>query len=104
MLEQQLPKLVAWFRIRRHVPDAFRLAGVIAIFFLLGGQAVATEPKALRVFDGMPGGAQDYAAFVKLWDDFLHWQDPKSAMKEQSLVDVAGLETDVYPDYSAEAV
>lgn len=52
----------------------------------------------------MPDGTQDYSAFVKLWDDFLYWRDPKSARKEKSLVDVAGLETDVYPDYGSNAI
>lgn len=104
MLEHQLTRLIPWVPIRLYAAGAFRLAGIIALLILLGGHAVATEPKALRAYDGMPDGAQDYAAFVKLWDDFLHWRDPKTAMKEQSLVDVAGLETDVYPDYSAEAV
>ena len=104
MSEHQLPRLVPWVRIRLQVVNAFRLAGTIALLFLLGGQVVATEPKAQRVYEGMPNGAQDYAAFVTLWDDFLNWRDPKTASKEQSLVDVAGLETDVYPDYSADAV
>jgi hypothetical protein len=52
----------------------------------------------------MPDGSQDYATFVKLWDDYRHWQDPQSAGKKQPLVDVAGLETDVYPDYGPKAV
>ena len=82
----------------------FRLARVIAILFLLGGQAIATEPNAPRVYDGMPDGKQDYAAFTKLWEDFLYWRDPKSVTKDKSRVDVVGLETDVYPDYRAAAV
>ncbi len=52
----------------------------------------------------MPDGAQDYATFVDLWDEYLRWQDPKSATKEKSLVDIAGLETEVYPDYGATAM
>ncbi|NNF49957.1 MAG: DUF885 family protein [Woeseiaceae bacterium] len=87
--------LTAYFR---------RLAGLIAIGFAVGGPAVADAPTARQAYDGMPDGEQDYAALVQLWDDFLYWQDPQSAGKEKSLVDVAGLETDVYPDYSAQAI
>ena len=81
-----------------------RFSVAVAALVLLGGLAVADDATTPRVFDGMPDGEQDYAALVRLWDDFLYWQDPKSASKEKSLVDVAGLETDVYPDYSAEAI
>lgn len=80
------------------------MARVCAILCLFTGAAIADEAAAPQIHDGMPDGAQDYAAFVQLWDDFLYWQDPKSASKEKSLVDVAGLETDVYPDYSAESI
>ena len=55
-------------------------------------------------YPGMPDGRETYESFVTLYDEFLFWRDPKSAAKEQSLVDVAGLETDVYPDYSADAM
>lgn len=76
----------------------------IVLISLAGQAAVADEPATARSFAGMPDGAHDYGALVELWDAFLYWQDPKSAGKEKSLVDVAGLETDVYPDYSAEAI
>ncbi len=55
-------------------------------------------------YPGMPNGDGRYEDFVELYDEFLYWRDPKSAKKLQSLVDVAGLETDVYPDYSARAM
>jgi hypothetical protein len=80
------------------------MACFIAALFLMIGRAAAAEPKAPKVYDGMPNGTQTYAAFVTLWDEFLYWRDPKSAAKAQSLVDVAGLETDVYPDYGSEAI
>ena len=80
------------------------LTTLFAIFFLAPGHADAVEPPSPRIYDGMPDGTQGYAEFVTLWDEFLYWRDPKSARKEQSLVDVAGLETDVYPDYGAEAI
>ena len=80
------------------------LVGLMAAFFLTFGHASAADPQASRSFDGMPQGTRDYAAFVELWDDYLYWQDPKSAMKEQSLVDVAGLENDVYPDFGSKAM
>lgn len=71
---------------------------------LVLGQAATADLQAMRVYKGMPDGTKDYAAFVKLWDDFLFWKDPEAARKEQPLVDVAGLETDVYPDYGSGAV
>jgi len=55
-------------------------------------------------YDGMPTGSGAYADFVELFDEFLTWQDPERAKKTQSLVDVAGLETDVYPDFGADAM
>ena len=78
-----------------------RLAGAMAVLALVGSQALADSSPT---YDGMPDGEQDYATFVELWDDYLFWLDPKNAGKEKSLVDVAGLETDVYPDYSAQAI
>ncbi len=87
-------------RPRRAYPE---LASLLAALFLVLAQAAAAEPQSPRVYDGMPDGDRDYAEFIKLWDEFLYWRDPKSARKEQSLVDVAGLETDVYPDYGADA-
>ena len=74
---------------------------VFAFVILSGGQAASADGETAPTYDGMPSGKRDYAAFVELWDDFLYWRDPKSARKEQSLVDVAGLETDVYPDFGA---
>ncbi len=78
--------------------------GACAALALLSVPALADDAVTTRVFDGMPDGDQQYAALVRLWDDFLFWQDPKNAGKEKSLVDVAGLETDVYPDYSKSAI
>lgn len=86
---------------------AFRLpvlSAVIALLVFAGGGVAASEQAAGRVFDGMPAGTRDYAAFVALWDEFLYWRDPTRAGKEQSLVDIAGLETDVYPDFGAAAM
>ena len=91
-------------RIRSFFPGSLTRAGLVATLLLLMGRIAAAEPTPPPVYDGMPNGTQDYAAFVKLWDEFLYWRDPKSAAKEQSLVDVAGLETDVYPDYGSEAI
>ena len=55
-------------------------------------------------YEGMPNGALAYPEFVSLFDEFLAWQDPERAKKAQPLVDVAGLETDVYPDFGADAM
>jgi hypothetical protein len=82
------------FRFRQRVANFRRLVGMLAII-LVGGSALADTP-ARQAFAGMPDGEN--------WDDFLYWQDPKSASKEKSLVDVAGQETDVYPDYGAQAM
>jgi hypothetical protein len=90
------------FRFRQRVANFRRLVGMLAII-LVGGSALADTP-ARQAFAGMPDGEKSYAEFVELWDDFLYWQDPKSASKEKSLVDVAGQETDVYPDYGAQAM
>ncbi len=79
-------------------------ASLLVLLFFTVGQSAAAESQSTRVYDGMPNGTRDYVEFVKLWDEFLYWRDPKRAKKEQSLVDVAGLETDVYPDYGAEAI
>ena len=81
-----------------------RIVGMTATFALASGLAFADAPAARQVYAGMPDGDRDYSTFVQLWDEFLFWRDPKSARKENSLVDVAGLETDVYPDYSASAM
>ena len=85
----------------------FKITGftvVIAACLLASSQTVAEPPAVRFVYDGMPSGVRNYDAFVELWDDFLYWQDPANAGKEKSLVDVAGLETDVYPDYGALAI
>ncbi|MDJ0794134.1 MAG: DUF885 family protein [Woeseiaceae bacterium] len=80
------------------------MAALIAVPFLMFGCTDSGEPTPSSDYRGMPDGNRDYAGFVELWDEFLYWRDPISAKKEQSLVDVAGLETDVYPDYSAKAI
>ena len=41
---------------------------------------------------------------VELYGEFLEWKDPAKANRTNSLTDVAGQSTDVYPDYSARAV
>lgn len=67
--------------------------------------AAGTSGRAESVmYDGMPAGSGTYADFVELFDEFLTWQDPERAKKAQALVDVAGLETDVYPDFGADAM
>ena len=71
---------------------------LVVAFHALGSLAEA------QPYPGMPDGDASYEEFVQLFDEFLYWRDPKSAAKEQPLVDVAGLETDVYPDYSAGAM
>ncbi len=65
--------------------------------------AASTQSGAAH-YEGMPAGSGSYADFVQLFDEFLEWQDPAKAGKNQSLVDVAGLETDVYPDFGAGAM
>lgn len=76
----------------------------IASLFLAVGQVAEAETNPASTYDGMPDGTQPYTEFVSLFEEFVYWRDPKSAAKEKSLVDVAGLETDVYPDYGAEAM
>lgn len=63
-----------------------RFMGTIGALVLLGGPTIADDAEAIRVFDGMPDGEQEYTALVQLWDQFLYWQDSKN------------------PDYSAEAI
>ena len=87
MLEYPLPKFIA-----------------IVLIGLLSETTVASEATAPRIYDGMPDGTEPYAGLVALWDDFLYWRDPQNAGREKSLVDVAGLETDVYPDFGAAAI
>lgn len=79
-------------------------AALVAVVFLLTGWPAAAEPQSSPTFDGMPDGTGTHAEFVKLWDEFLYWRDPTRAAKKQSLVDVAGLETDVYPDFGSGAI
>ena len=74
---------------------------MLTVLFL---RASAAEPESRQTYDGMPAGSEAYTEFVKLWDDYLYWRDPRSAAKQKSLVDVAGLETDVYPDYGPDAI
>ena len=78
--------------------------GLLVMALLILVRGAAAEPTSRQAYDGMPNGTQSYAEFVKLWGEFLVWQDPRSAARERSLVDVAGLETDVYPDYGSEAM
>ena len=77
------------------------MAGLIAVLGLFLGQVAACTSEPSPGHQGVPIGTRNYAEFVELWDEFLYWQDPRSARKEKSLVDVAGLETDVYPDYGS---
>ena len=77
------------------------LATLSLASLLLASAAGADTHKAL--YEGMPTGDGAYADFVALWDEFLYWRDPQRARKQQSIVDVAGTETDVYPDYGAAA-
>jgi len=72
-----------------------------AFLLCLFGTVRAADPVH---YAGMPQGELDYDEFVELWDSFLHWRDPAAATKTRSLTDVAGLETDVYPDFGAEAM
>jgi hypothetical protein len=65
---------------------------------LFGKASIATE------YDGMPTGEKSYDEFVALFDSFLSWLDPDQAKKQQALVDVAGLETQVFPDFGAAAM
>ena len=82
----------------------FKIALVCTIASSLLAIAQVAEAEPASTYDGMPAGAETYEGFVSLWEEFLYWRDPKSAAKEKSLVDVAGLETDVYPDYGAKAI
>jgi hypothetical protein len=66
-----------------------------------GGAAKASKSV---YYDGMPQGTAGYDEFVGFWDEFLVWRDPTTAKKAQPLADVAGLETDVYPDFGADTM
>lgn len=77
---------------------SFLASATILALLLAGPLALADK------YAGMPAGSRPYAEFVELFDEFLGWQDPERAKKAQPLVDVAGLETDVYPDFGADAM
>lgn len=79
-------------------------AWLTALLLFSSVLANASEPSTSRIFDGMPVGPQGYEQFVALCEAFFVWRDPKSASKQRSLVDVAGSDADVYPDYSAVAI
>ena len=66
--------------------------------------AAAAQAVDAELFQGMPRGESAYPEFLELWDAFLLWRDPATAKKAQPLADVAGLETDVYPDFGADAM
>ena len=85
-----------------HPWKAAPLTALICALLLMSGTARGEE--GTRVYEGMPDGNLDYETFVALWDEFLFWRDPERARKQQSIVDIAGTETDVYPDYSAAAI
>lgn len=46
-----------------------------------------------KTYEGMPDGSDSYNDLVKLYGEFLEWKDPSKSAA-----------TDVYPDYSADAV
>lgn len=54
--------------------------------------------------EGMPDGSGTYKEFVALFHEFLEWKDPAKAKKAVPNKDVAGSSTNIYPDYSKDAV
>ncbi|MFO0334254.1 MAG: DUF885 family protein [Pseudomonadota bacterium] len=68
------------------------------------GSAPVAATAATAIPDGMPNGRGSYEDLVALWTEFLEWTDPERARGLNPKNDVAGLTTDVYPDYGTAAV
>ncbi len=77
----------------RHLP--------FAVACLLLAMTAAADT---TTYPGMPSGAATYDELVTFWDEFLLWKDPQRAARQQSLVDVAGSDGEVFPDYSEAAM
>lgn len=73
----------------------------VATMILLASTSAEAAGKR---YAGMPDGKGSYEDLVQLYGEFLEWKDPAKANRTNSLTDVAGQATDVYPDYSARAV
>ncbi|MEO1201170.1 MAG: DUF885 family protein [Pseudomonadota bacterium] len=73
----------------------------VATMILLASTSAEAAGKR---YAGMPDGKGSYQDLVQLYGEFLEWKDPAKANRTNSLTDVAGQATDVYPDYSARAV
>jgi hypothetical protein len=82
---------------------AFR-TGIIAFTAAFACLATAATFASGVRLDGMPSGSGDYEDFVELFQEFLEWKDPAKARGTNPNRDIAGLPTEVYPDYSAAAV
>jgi len=65
---------------------------------------MSVAPAMAAKIDGMPSGQGSYKELVTLYDEFLMYKDPAKALRKQSLNDVAGNPTDVFPDYSSKAI
>jgi hypothetical protein len=77
----------------RHLP--FALACLLMAMSAAAGTAA---------YPGMPAGDATYDELVTFWDEFLLWKDPERAARQPSLVDVAGSDGEVFPDYSEAAM
>ncbi|MEM7361050.1 MAG: DUF885 family protein [Pseudomonadota bacterium] len=67
-------------------------------------QANHKVDRASDLIEGMPAGKGSYADFVSLFEEFLHWKDPRKGQGVPTLSVVAGEDGEVHPDYSEEAV
>ena len=81
----------------------FNRALRIGVFGLAVLAAQASLASGVRL-DGMPAGSGSYDEFVELFQEFLEWQDPEKASGKTPNRDIAGSPTEIYPDYSQNAV
>ena len=70
----------------------------------VNNQASSETSMAQVQSGGIPEGSGSYEEFVALFEEFLLWKDPARARGDIPNRDIAGNATEVYPDYSEQAV
>ena len=70
----------------------------------VNNQASSETSMAQVKSGGIPDGSGSYEEFVALFEEFLLWKDPARARGDIPNRDIAGNATEVYPDYSEQAV
>lgn len=78
----------------------FLLLAVALITPLVTGGAAMAGAR----YEGMPDGSGSYDDLKSLFQEFLEWKDPARARGTVPNKDIAGKPTEVYPDYSEDAV